>query len=332
MLAADTMTTRSDSTDSGSPRPVYTERVNAAIDFIEAHLGEDLTLAEVADAAHFSRYHFHRVFAMITGETLGHFISRLRLERAAALLVQQPGRAITAIASDTGFPNPSSFSRAFRNQFTMTATEWRNGGHRTHKGKPGYADPTNRSGFGILSRESIPGGTPPTWRIGCGDLEPATLTVERVPDLEVAYLRHIGKYQGQAEVFADLFHRLTTWAEPRGLLLPEGWVLAVYHDNPSITADDDLRVSACVDVPEDTVAAGDVGRMSLPGGTAAVGHFELGDQDYGQAWTAVVSWLPDSGYEPDDRLPFERYFVDDAARTGKTAVDIYLPVRPLQRY
>ncbi|MEA2026248.1 MAG: AraC family transcriptional regulator [Chloroflexota bacterium] len=63
---------------SGANRPVYVERVNAVIDYIEAHLGDDLTVEELAEVAHFSPFHFHRIFSAMTGETLGHFIGRLR--------------------------------------------------------------------------------------------------------------------------------------------------------------------------------------------------------------------------------------------------------------
>jgi AraC family transcriptional regulator len=311
-------------------QPVYVERVNATIDYIESHLDEEMTLTELASVAHFSPYHFHRIFTTVTGETLGHFINRTRLERAAARLVTQPRRSITAIATESGFPNPSSFSRAFKSHFAMTATEWRRGGHRNHK--PELRDELlshPETAFGIISRVSPLGTSPPTWQIRCGDLDRATLTVEPLPDLEVAYVRYTGRYQGMAEVFTDIFNRLMEWAEPRGLVTSESWVLAVYHDNPSITDDADLRVSACISVPGNTRAAGDIGRMHLAGGTAAVGHFELGDRDYPQAWRAMMGWLLDSGYEPDDRLPSERYFLGRPAAPGKEYVDICLPVRPL---
>jgi AraC family transcriptional regulator len=110
--------------------------------------------------------------------------------------------------------------------------------------------------------------------------------------------------------------------------------MAVYHDNPSITSDDKLRVSACIDVPAAIAAEGEIGRMRIEGGKCAMAHFELGVQDYGQAWFALVGgWLPDSGYEPDDRLPFERYPVAATTTSAdKEVVDIYFPVRPLRRY
>lgn len=317
-----------------SQRPVYVERVNAAIDYVEHHLGSELTLDELAQVAHFSPFHFHRVFAAMTGETIGRFINRTRLERAATLLVQQPRTPITTIAAQCGFANSSSFSRAFRSNFSMSPTQWRQGGHRNHKTAPQQdytallAEPDR---FGIVAKHSAP-GSPPTWTIRCGDLAPTTLNVVRLPDIEVAYVRYTGKYAGEADVFADIFSRLMSWAEPRGYVSTDAWVLAVYHDNPSITDDARLRVSACISVPSDVPAEGDIGRMMVAGGQTAVAGFELGEQDYAQAWLAVAAWLPDSGYEPDDRLPYERYFIGRAAAPGKEYVEICFPVRPLRVY
>lgn len=327
-------------------RPVYVERVNAAIDYIERHLADDLNLEEIAAVAHFSPYHFHRIFGLMVGETLNRFIVRLRLERAATWLVQQPERSITEIASASGLGTPSSFARSFREMFDMTASEWRNGGFRRRE-QASVREMLQsigdvRRGYGITRTSLSPDGNRLVWEIACGDLAPTVVEVIEVPDLDVAYVRHTGPYQGAAEVFVDIFSRLMTWAGPRQLLTDDSWVMAVYHDNPSITEDEKLRVSACIDVPAGTDADGDVGKMRLDGGKCAVARFELGTQDYGKAWFALAGgWLPDSGYEPDDRLPFERYPVsasptpaesEGATSTGVEVVDIYLPVRPLRRY
>ena len=322
-------------------RSAYVERVNAVVDHIEGHLAEDLTLERLAEVAHFSAYHFHRIFTALVGETLSRFIARIRIERAATLLRQHPYRSVTDIAASCGFTNPSSFARSFRDAFGMSATAWRRGGSLRHQPGSGESYRTMLSElaatdahFGIAATDLDARTGRATWRIRCGDLEPTTVIVDRLDDLEVAYVRHTGRYQGLGEVFADLFSRLATWAEPRGLMTPEAQVLAVYHDNPSITDDDKLRVSACLSVPSDVPASGDVGRMRVDGGMYAIGRFALREQDYGQAWFSLVGgWLPESGYEPDDRLHFERFPGNSGSMpAGKEAVDICLPVRPLRRY
>ena len=328
-----------DSRGAEADRPVYVERVNAVIDHIETHLGDELTLEELAAVAHFSPFHFHRIFAVMTGETLGHFIGRLRIERGATRLVQQRSRTITDIALDCGFSSPSAFSRAFREAFGMTPSAWRRGGHVDHERRLLASGPALAAITAPADDYRIEGASPSRdtgracWRVRAGSLGVVSIEVESVPHLEVAYVRYTGRYAGLAEVFSELFTRLTRWAEPRGFIGPGTPLLSVSHDSPTITAEERLRVSVCVPVPPDTRAEGDIGRMSLPGGACAVGRFELGVTDYPEAWYALAgAWLPDSGYEPDDRLPFERFIVGREARAADTeAVDIGIPVRPLRR-
>jgi AraC family transcriptional regulator len=165
-----------------------------------------------------------------------------------------------------------------------------------------------------------------------GSGEEITVEVKTVPDITVAYVRHIGPYQGMADVFTDLFQRLMLWAQPRDLIHPPTTrVLAVYHDDPNITADEKLRVDACISVPDGTCADGEVGTMVVPGGRFALGRFELGVEEYGRAWSTIMSgWLPASGYQPDDRLCYELFHNDCTTHPeGKAIVDICVPVKPL---
>ena len=73
----------------------YTARLNRVINYIDEHLDEPLSLQELAQVAAFSPFHFHRIFKALTGETLGAFVWRLRLERAANLLLWQPTTRVT---------------------------------------------------------------------------------------------------------------------------------------------------------------------------------------------------------------------------------------------
>jgi AraC family transcriptional regulator len=59
------------------------------------------------------------------GETLQVFVHRLRLERAAQLLVFDRLRSISDIALDCGFSSSSAFARAFKGAFGVSASEWR---------------------------------------------------------------------------------------------------------------------------------------------------------------------------------------------------------------
>lgn len=326
-------------TTSVEQRSEYLARINRVMDYIDQNIDRKLTLDELSREACFSPYHFHRVFHTMVGETLGRFIQRVRVEKAATLLVGNPARSITDIALDCGFSGSAAFARAFRETFRMSASQWRSGGYEefTKDGQQPIDDARRaleeRTGEDVLSFEVDAVTNIPRWKVAMkGKDEVISVEVKTMPALNVAYVRHIGQYQGMAEVFTDLFKRLMLWAQPRDLVRPPTTqVLSVYHDDPNITIDAKLRVDACISVPEGTSAHGEVGTMVVPGGRFAVGRFELGEQEYGQAWSTIMAgWLPDSGYQPDDRLCYELFHNDCSTHPERKAiVDICVPVRPL---
>jgi len=154
---------------------------------------------------------------------------------------------------------------------------------------------------------------------------------ETLPATTVAYVRHTGPYAGDAALFGRLFGALCTWAGPRGHIGPKARFLTVYHDNPEVTAEDKLRISVCITVPPGTTGDGPVGIMPLDEGVYAVASFELDPAEYGAAWNWFMgTWLPSSGYQPDDRKCFELMLNDPSRHPqGKHLVEIWLPVRPL---
>lgn len=320
----------------GSRRAEYVARINRVMDHVERYISEPLSLETLARVACFSPHHFHRIFGAMTGETLNGFVQRVRTEKAASLLVSHPRRSVTDIALDCGFSGPSAFARQFKETFGMSASAWRGGGHAGFSKNGGATVKEHLRVMGaeechVLSFARDPASGIPAWKVGRPSGDPVRIEVREQPFFPVAYVRHIGPYQGLAEVFEEIFGRLMRWAQPRGLVGPEARVLAVYHDDPEITDDLRLRVDACLSVPEDTPAEGEIGRTTVPGGSFAVGRFELGVKDYAQAWYTVMGgWLPESGYQPDDRLCYELYHSDcNEHPEQKAIVDICVPVRPL---
>ncbi len=322
-------------------REEYISRMNRVVDHIEQHLDESLTLDGLARVANFSKFHFHRVFRAMMGETLNQFIRRLRVERAAVQLVGNPKKSITEIAIDCGFSSPATFARAFRELFGVSASAWREQGHPKRKNgqtnrKNGQTDHKDSEVFSHqICHVEVVGQTLSTWRIEMSrkNESPLKATVEIVdmPDRNVVYVRHIGSYAGQTEVFRETFGKLFAWAGPRGLIDESSEVLSVYHDDMDITEEDKLRMDACLTVPEGTPVEGDMGTMIVPGGRFAVARFEVREDEFGDAWDSVVQgWLPESGFQPDDRLCFEicRSHPDDHPE-NKQLVDICVPVRPL---
>jgi len=305
----------------GTSRKQYLARIQRVQDHIENNLNEALTLPDLARVAAFSPYHFHRIFSAITGETPSKFVLRLRLERAASMLSHRPDVPVTNIALDNGFGDSAVFARAFRRQFGMSATDWRNRKDRKADGKDGHAASGGPSYDGGMTNPNASSSVTPT-----------DVRVEAVETQTAAYVRHIGPYAADGALFESLFGQLMTWAGPRGLMQPPTTkMLTVYHDDPAVTDPDKLRISVGITVPAETAGSDTVGIMTLPPGQCVFARFELGVADYGAAWNWLYgTWLPDSGYQPDDRPGYELYLNNPEEHPeGKHIVELVVPVRPL---
>lgn len=319
-------------------REEYIARINRVIDFINQNIDKNLALEELARVASFSPFHFHRIFSALMGETLNQFIQRLRIERAADRLINNPKKSITEIALDCGFSGSATFARTFKEVYNMSASEWREGGYRKIcKANHNTSQTVSniRKAFEVSSMYIDPETNNPTWRIQMKETTSmqANVEVKEIPEMHVAYVRHIGPYQGDEALFERLFTKLFTWAGPRGLIqFPETKVISLYHDNPEITDENKLRIDVCITVSENTKVDGEIGKATIPGGKYAIAHFELKDSSqYGAAWNAIYGgWLPESGYQPDDRPCFEHCLNNPKEDPeGKHIVDIYVAVKPL---
>lgn len=87
----------------------YSRRINKVLDYIHAHLDEELSVDALSRVANFSRFHFHRQFSEYTGITVTRLVQLLRLRRASMQLVFNQRARITDIAFQAGFANAESF-------------------------------------------------------------------------------------------------------------------------------------------------------------------------------------------------------------------------------
>ncbi|HEV7123694.1 MAG TPA: GlxA family transcriptional regulator [Rhodanobacter sp.] len=99
-------------------------RMGALVDWLLAHLDENVGMERMAQQVAMSARHFRRVFAETFGVTPARFLETLRLEQACMRLTQ--GRApIERIASSVGFNSADAFRRAFRTRYGVTPHEYR---------------------------------------------------------------------------------------------------------------------------------------------------------------------------------------------------------------
>jgi AraC family transcriptional regulator len=108
----------------------YTERINEVTQYIREHIDEPLNREVLAAVAGFSVPHFHRIFTAHVGENIASYVRRVRLERAGRKL-RMGAVDITEVALAAGYDTHAAFSKAFKQHFGLSPSEFRQLGCRT---------------------------------------------------------------------------------------------------------------------------------------------------------------------------------------------------------
>lgn len=296
----------------------YQRRIHRVLAYIDQHLDEDLSLEVLADVAHFSRFHFHRVFVALCGETLGDYLRRRRVEVAATRLVVHPQFSVLTVALGVGFGSGEAFTRAFKARFGMSPSAWR----ASAKSNPGQVN----SNLGQV-RELEPGEY--ALRVQPSDLQRAMkVDIRHLSPVNIAYLRRTGAYgPGVSQFWQETVY---PWMVQSQLLGRARYGISL--DDPAVTAPDKCRYDACVEVPAGFKATGDALCTELPGGPYAVHAFNGTVTQLVEAWAQLFThWLPASGKQLDARPLFEHYPVTAGydAEAGTFECELCIPVAPL---
>ena len=276
-----------------APPPAhYLERVNLAMDYVATHLDESLRLVDVSRAAMFSPFHFHRVFQAIVGETLADFVKRLRLDKALFLMAHSRRMTLTEVARSCGFSSSSDFSRCFRQRFGVSPRafdieEW-SAAHRAE---------LDAAASGTVELRHLRQLSPDD------ESEAFPVRIRALPARTVAYLRVSNPYEGDAVVQA--VRRLIGWAESRSLA--DGQWLGYQWENPELVPLEQCRYHVAVEAERFT-PEGDIGRFEFPPMVVAEVDVRGGiDLELRVLRWLFGSWLPRSGYVPDDHPCFEAW-------------------------
>lgn len=100
--------------------------IQRAIDRIESNLDQPIDIEALARDAAMSYWHFQRTFSAMVGEPIGRYIRRRRLAHAAARLIKFPS-SLLDLALDYQFESHEAFTRAFKSEFNVAPSQWRDG-------------------------------------------------------------------------------------------------------------------------------------------------------------------------------------------------------------
>lgn len=249
----------------------YRVVVGEARRFVRAHATEPLTLAQIAGVAGVSPFHFARIFAAVTGETLFHYVQRLRLRLAAEMLLEDPEARVTDIALRVGYSTPSSFNRVFKRFVGMAPTRFR-----------------ARRSWKLLVRLD-----PPRRRRQVKlDISPKPAIRVR-DDRPFVHVRRLGPYADEApRAWSDLHQALTG----ASFVAADSEFVGVCHDDSETVPESALRYDAGVTVTEGIPALPGTELGTLRGGRYAVFRYRGSYSRLGQAFEQVFGgWVVTSG-------------------------------------
>jgi AraC family transcriptional regulator len=275
----------------------YSRRINKVLDYIHAHLDEELSVDALSRVANFSRFHFHRQFSEYTGITVTRLVQLLRLRRASMQLVFNQRAKITDIAFQAGFANAESFSRAFRREHGQTPTAFRKNPQWTPWQVQWMPQPSGRL----------------EWEVEIIDF----------PSTRMAVVEHVGP---RVQVPAALL-KLNEWREANQDTFRIGAAYGIYPCNPETTPPEQFRAEFGLAVDRAVTGKYVVNKTIPAGRCAALRNVGAYDATAAATWL-YRQWLPDSG-EQLRAFPIFCEFVNAGIEVPENAktIDIYLPLR-----
>ncbi|QJR09797.1 DNA gyrase inhibitor [Usitatibacter rugosus] len=267
-------------------REQYAKRLDKVALYLADHLDDTLDIHRLAEEAHLSPYHFHRVYVAMVGETVAETAKRLRLQRAALKLITTAS-PVAKLAGEAGYASVQAFHRAFR---------------AAHGIPPGAF---RKRGEELDLAAGIARGLHPSQRKPEPDMY--QVTIQDVPARHVAAM----EYRGDYTQIGPTFERLSIWAAGKGLMGPDTRMFGIYYDDPASMPTAQLRADACVTVPEGFKGEGAVKVEETPSGKCAVIVHTGPYSELHRAYDWLYrEWLPKSGEAPGDQPCFEEYLND----------------------
>ena len=276
----------------------YQDRIFRVIDHIYANPGADLRLDELADMAAMSRFHWHRVFRAVTGETLADAVRRIRMGRAAYWLIST-NWPMGRVARTCGYPNLQSFARTFAETHGLTPAAFRKRGIEVPLAAP---------------HTLYPQGVDPMLPI----------TIKTLPARRLAAMAHTGAYPAIGLSFEKAGAVFAT----RKLLREIKGMMGVYYDDPSAIPDPELRSFAGMIVADDFAVPAPLQELVVAAGAYAVMTYTGPYAGLPLAYDYLYgTWLPASGREVGVQPVIEHYLNSPGdTAPDKLVTEVCLPL------
>lgn len=275
---------------------ITNDSVKQSIDYIMRHLDEEISIEDVANHCHYSKYYFSRIFKAETGESIYSFIKRLKMEQSALNLKYEREKTITEIGLDYGYSS-SNYSSAFRKHHSISPAEFRK----------------------VINTSSAPNPFHPNKAARFHSFRDYDehVQIKELEDFFVIYERHIGNYVEIADNWYRFIEKYNDYFSENTLLIER------FYDDPTVSNVEQCLYDICMTVDKDCTFDN---TTTIYGGKFAVYPFNGLIQEIFDALQGVfVIWLPESGYEMDKRYGLNIY--KHISESMSVALDFCIPIK-----
>jgi AraC family transcriptional regulator len=286
----------------GGRKKTRFRKVQPVMAFASTHLDEDLSLGALAKKAHLSAFHLHRLFSAAADETPKQFALRLRLSRAAVMLLTSKDSVLN-VALECGFESHGAFTRAFRQCFRITPTSYRKRGFATDvSGLQAAIHKELVSTIGLCLRLFHRSEDSRSTR----NLMTYAITKKELLPQPTLVLRRRVKRAEIAATLAQSFGTIFQYAQRTGSVLAGQPFTRFLEWGPGI-----LTIEAGLPVAARANGEGEITAETLPGGPAAT-TMHLGPYEgLAEAHAAIQVWIEEQGLSARGK-PWETYVTDPA--------------------
>jgi AraC family transcriptional regulator len=271
--------------------------VNDSIDYMIQHFDENISVGDVADYFHFSKYYFCRVFKEVTGESIYAFIKRLKMDQSAVDIKLEKNKMITDIGLDYGYSS-SNYSSAFKEHHHISPVEFRKAVNVTSVFNPFY--PRGQENFKAFNEYD------------------SRIKIQRLDDILVIYERFIGNYIELKERWYLFMDQYKDYFQADTIMIER------FYNDPMITNLNQCICDLCMTVNVNT----NTDHMTIiRGGKFASYCYEGRIQDIFGTLQGIFSiWLPKSGYVMNERYGLNIYRKIDR-NSESVIMDLCIPIK-----
>ena len=286
--------------------PTQLERYKKLLSYIETHFKEDINIEKVEEICHYSYRNINRIFQAIHNETIGKYVKRLRLEKAAQYL-KYSDIEISDISVEVGFQDRAAFSKAFKKRYGHSPSDFRNNNES-------YRESLQNS---LLTEKGA-------------EREKQKFDIEYIPEFTSLFLEYRGDYLDSKSI-EKAWNDLFDFALSKDLVTEKSIILTEIIDDMEISDAIHSRYHFClvldkeVEFPTDGLFR----TKTHPSQKYAKFTYQGTDQDSAAFYQEIYAfWMTDVNLELVDRPSLEFYpNYQENLPKDQQIIEIYIPVK-----